>query len=165
MILLLNFASAPDAKEISQVSNDVQNSSLTKQGTVYVTGSPVLINDIENTFKPALGISIGPGIAISLIVVGLLFLAPIAAIIPLLIGGISIGIALPTMYLGIVDLGHGSITFLTPTLSILLMLGLAVDYSVLQLRRTKEERQNGKTMEKASEFLFGGLVRRYLLLA
>ena len=53
------------------------------------------------------------------------------------------------MYLGIVDLGHGSITFLTPTLSILLMLGLAVDYSVLQLRRTKEERQNGKTMEES----------------
>ena len=149
MIFLLNFAHSPDANEISAVNSDVQNSNLTKQGTIYVTGSPVLINDIQKTFQPALGISVRPGIAISLIVVGLLFLAPIAAIIPLLIGGISIGIGLPAMYIGIVDIGHGSITFLTPTLSILLMLGLAVDYSVLQLRRTREERQNGKTMEES----------------
>jgi RND superfamily putative drug exporter len=49
----------------------------------------------------------------------------------------------------VVDIGHGTVTFLTPTLTILLMLGLAVDYSVLQLRRTREERQKGKSMEES----------------
>ena len=43
----------------------------------------------------------------------------------------------------------GNITFLTPTLTILLLLGLAVDYAVLQLRRTREERQQGKSVEES----------------
>ena len=46
-------------------------------------------------------------------------------------------------------LAKGNVTFLTPTLTILLMLGLAVDYSVLQLRRTREERQQGKSIEES----------------
>ena len=45
--------------------------------------------------------------------------------------------------------GHGNLTFLTPTLTVLLMLGLAVDYSVLQLRRTREERLKGKSIEES----------------
>ncbi len=52
-------------------------------------------------------------------------------------------IALSAIYIGIVSIGKGNITFLTPTLTILLILGLAVDYAVLQLRRTREERVNG----------------------
>src|SRR5208283_4143895 len=91
----------------------------------------------------------GPGIAISLLIVGLLFLAPMAALIPVLLGGISISVALASIYEGFVKIGHGNLTFLTPTLTILLMLGLAVDYSVLQLRRTREERQKGKTLEES----------------
>ena len=33
------------------------------------------------------------------------------------------------------------------------MLGLAVDYSVLQLRRTREERQKGKSTEESVGYL------------
>ena len=98
---------------------------------------------------PALEITVGPGIAISLLIVGLLFLAPVAALIPVLLGGVSISVALASIYLSVVDIGHGNMTFLTPTLTILLMLGLAVDYAVLQLRRTREERQKGKTIEES----------------
>jgi putative drug exporter of the RND superfamily len=60
---------------------------------------------------------------------------------------LSIVIAYAGIYLEVVKLAHSQVTFLTPTLTTLLMLGLAVDYSVLQLRRTKEERVNGKSKE------------------
>ena len=127
----------------------MQNSGLQSFGTVYVTGPSVLSKDVQQAFVPALEITLGPGIAISLLIVGLLFLAPVAALIPLLLGGVSISVALAAIYVAIVDIGHGNLTFLTPTLAILLMLGLSVDYAVLQVKRTREERQQGKSIEES----------------
>ena len=149
MIIVLGFSYSPDDNTIAHVESDVRNSGLQNFGSVYVTGGPVLTKDVAKAFVPALEITIGPGIGISLLIVGLLFLSPVAALIPVLIGGVSISVALASIYAGIVDIGHGNLTFLTPTLTILLMLGLAVDYAVLQLRRTREERQKGKSMEES----------------
>ena len=149
MLIILSFSSNPDQNTIAHVESDVANSGLRDLGSVYVTGGSVLTKDIEKAFVPALEVTIGPGIAISLLIVGLLFLAPVAALIPVLLGGISVSVALAAIYSAIVKIGHGNLTFLTPTLTILLMLGLAVDYSVLQLRRTREERQKGKSIEES----------------
>jgi RND superfamily putative drug exporter len=149
MLIVLGFSSNPDDNTIAHVESDVQNSGLQNFGSVYVTGGPVLTRDVEKAFVPALEITMGPGIAISLLIVGLLFLSPVAALIPVMIGGVSVSVALASIYAGVVDIGHGNLTFLTPTLTILLMLGLAVDYAVLQLRRTREERQKGKSIEES----------------
>ena len=149
MLVFLSFSSSPDADLIAQVKSDVANSGLQNYGDVYVTGGSVLSNDFEILFLPALEITLIPGVVISLLIVGLLFLAPIAAIIPVLVGGCSIVTSLAAIYLGIVEVGHGNLTFLTPVLTILLMLGLAVDYAVLQLKRTKEERLKGKTIAES----------------
>ena len=149
MLIVLGFSSSPDDKTIAHVESDVKNSGLQNFGSVYVTGDSVLTKDVANAFLPALEITVVPGIAISLLIVGLLFLSPVAALIPVLIGGVSISVALASIYASVVDIGHGNITFLTPTLTILLMLGLAVDYAVLQLRRTREERQKGKSIEES----------------
>ena len=148
-ILILSFSSLPGATTINHVVSSVKGSVLENLGTVYVTGGPVITQDVQNVFTPALGVTLGPGVAISILIVGLLFLSPFAALIPIIMGGISIAIALPAIYFGIVVVGHGTITFLTPTLTTLLMLGLAVDYAVLQLRRTREERLNGKSLEES----------------
>ncbi len=149
MLIVLDFNSSPDQNTITKVESDIQNSGLPNFGTVYVTGGSVLTKDLEKAFVPALEITIGPGIAISLLIVGLLFFAPVAALIPVLLGGISVSVALAAIYGAIVKIGHGNLTFLTPTLTVLLMLGLAVDYSVLQLRRTREERRKGKSIEES----------------
>ena len=149
MLIVLGFSSIPDDNTIAHVKSDVQNSGLQNFGAVYVTGGPVLTHDVEKAFVPALELTVGPGIAISLLIVGLLFLSPVAALIPVLIGGVSISVALAAIYESVVKIGHGNLTFLTPTLTILLMLGLAVDYAVLQLRRTREERQKGKFIEES----------------
>ncbi len=149
MMIVLSFSSNPNDNTITHVRSIVQSSGLKDYGTVYVTGGSVLTSDVAKAFLPALEITVGPGIAISLLIVGLLFLAPMAALIPVLMGGISISVALASIYEGFVKIGHGNLSFLTPTLTILLMLGLAVDYSVLQLRRTREERLKGKSIEES----------------
>jgi RND superfamily putative drug exporter len=149
MLVVLGFSSSPSPETIAQVESDVKNSGLQGLGTIYVTGDQVLTNDVQNAFLPALTLTAGPGVLVSLLIVGLLFLAPAAALIPVLLGGVSISVALASIYIGLVKIGNGSLTFLTPTLTILLMLGLAVDYSVLQLRRTREERQQGKSIEES----------------
>jgi putative drug exporter of the RND superfamily len=149
MLIVLGFSSAPDTNTITHIESDVQNSGLQNFGAVYVTGGSVLSKDVEKAFVPALELTVGPGIAVSLIIVALLFLAPVAALIPILLGGVSISVALAAIYISVVDIGHGNLGFVTPTLTILLMLGLAVDYAVLQLKRTREERQQGKSIEES----------------
>jgi putative drug exporter of the RND superfamily len=149
MIVLYDFSFSPNSQTIASFRNDVSNSNISKVATTYVTGGNVVSDDLSKVFSPALGVTVAAGVAVSILIVGLLFFAPLAALIPLMIGGISIGIAYAAIYLGIVVLDKGTITFLTPTLTTLLMLGLSVDYSVLQLRRTKEERTNGKSKEES----------------
>lgn len=149
MLVLLNFGSNPRSDTISGVRSEVQDSQLSNIAKVYITGSPVITQDVSNVFAPALKITVAPGIGMSLLIVALLFLAPLAAFIPVLIGGISVVIAYAAIYLGFVEVAKSQPSFLTPTLTTLLMLGLAVDYSVLQLRRVREERLNGKSNEES----------------
>ncbi|MDA4135828.1 MAG: MMPL family transporter [Thaumarchaeota archaeon] len=149
MVVIYNFAVLPTDKMIAAFKSDTSGSGVPALGTYYVTGGAVLTSDISKVFGPVLEVTVVPGVLASLAIVGLLLLAPLAAIIPVMIGGIAIAISLPVIYYGVVDIGHGTLTFLTPSLTILLVLGLAVDYSVLQLRRTREERTKGNTMEES----------------
>ena len=147
MIVALGFSSPLNSGAVLSLKSDIKGSQLSTLASTYVTGRSVIVKEAEDVFIPALGQTIVPGIIVSIIIVGILFAAPLAAILPLLLGGLSIAISYATIYLGVTVVGHGKITFLTPTLTTLLMLGLAVDYSVLQLRRMKEERTNGRSKE------------------
>ena len=149
MLLVYNFDMSPTKGMIMAFKNDVTASGVPSLGTYYVTGGAVLTSDISGIFGPIVGLTVVPGVVASLAIVGILLLAPLAAIIPVLVAGIAIAVSLPVIYYGIVDIGHGTLTFLTPALTILLLLGLAVDYSVLQLRRTREERTKGNTTEES----------------
>lgn len=149
MIFELGFASTPGNSVIEQARAAVHSSALAGLGTVYVTGSTVLSLDFGNAAQPALTDSIVPGLGVSLLVAGLLFLSPVAALVPLLIGGFAIGISLGFVYGLTVKILNNQINFAVPFLMILTMLGLSVDYSVLQLRRTKEERSRGKSVEES----------------
>jgi len=149
MIVVFSLSSASSSGALAALQQDVKNSDLSSLATTYVTGGSVIAHDAADTFVPVLGVTLVPGIVVSMIIVGILFAAPLAALLPLLLGGLSIVIAYAAIYLGVVVAGGGQITFMTPTLVTLLMLGLAVDYSVLQLRRTKEERTKGRSKEES----------------
>ena len=152
MVFTLNFTSYPSSQTISLITNTTNQSQLKDLGTVYITGTPPFTQDVTNEFTPALLIIVGVGLIAALVIVGLLFLAPIAALIPLFMGGLSITIAFSAIYLALVRIGHQSLSFLTPTTTSILMLGLAIDYSVLQLRRTREERLKGRTIGESIDF-------------
>ncbi|HXY56891.1 MAG TPA: MMPL family transporter [Nitrososphaerales archaeon] len=149
MIFDLGFSSGLSNAEIAQTRSQVHSSSLASTGTLYVTGGQVIAADFEATGGPALSDSIIPGVGVSLLVAGLLFLSPVAALVPLLIGGVAIGISLGSIYGLIVYVQNSQINFAVPFLMILTMLGLAVDYSVLQLRRTREELSRGKSLQES----------------
>jgi putative drug exporter of the RND superfamily len=149
MLLLLSFSSVPSSGTINTVHRIVHSSGLASQGKVYVTGSSVLTQDLSEVAAPAIGTTTVAGGAAALVIAGLLFLAPLAAFVPLLIAGIAIAISLSVIEFVTTVIEKTTISFVTPFLTILLMLGLAVDYSVLQLRRTKEERLNGRSKEES----------------
>ena len=149
MLFELGFSSSPANSVIEQARSDVLSSGLAGMGKVYVTGGSVIALDFEDAAQPALGESIVPGLGLSLLVAGLLFLSPVAAIVPLLIGGFAIGISLGSVYGLTVLVFHSQINFAVPFLMILTVLGLSVDYSVLQLRRTREERSGGKPVQES----------------
>ena len=149
MIVVYNFLSQPNRKEIAAFQSEVEASGVGAQGSYWVTGSAVVQQDVSSVFGPVVGVTVVPGVIASIVVVGLLLLSPLAALIPVMVGGFAIAISLPLIYLGVVKIGHESLGFLTPTLTILLVLALSVDYSVLQLRRTREERLKGKSKEES----------------
>jgi len=149
MIFDLGFSSSPSDVEIKQARAQVHNSSLANVGKLYVTGGKVIADDFAAAGGPALSESVVPGVAVSLLVAGLLFLSPVAALIPLIIGGVAISISLGSIYGLIVYAQNSQINFAVPFLMILTMLGLAVDYSVLQLRRTREELSKGKSLQES----------------
>jgi RND superfamily putative drug exporter len=149
MLIILNFASSPKPDIVAHIRTDIDTTGLQNLGKVYVTGGPAVSLDLRNTLLPVLDITLLPGIILSIIIVGLLLFSLTAALIPIMMGGCSIVVSLAAIYLGIVKIGHASITFITPALTLLLLLGLAVDYAVLQIKRTKEERLSGKSIEES----------------
>ena len=89
MIVIYNFAVSPTDKMIAAFRSDVSSSSVPALGTYYVTGGAVLTSDISKVFGPVVESTVVPGVLASLAIVGLLLLAPLAAIIPVMIGGIA----------------------------------------------------------------------------
>jgi RND superfamily putative drug exporter len=151
MLFLLTFSSVPTSETIQTVRNVVHNSDLVDQEAVYVTGSPVFSQDLEDAIQPAVGTTATVGVLVSLLIACVLFLAPLAALLPLAIAGIAIVVSLAAVEFAFKVVEKVQISFITPILVILVMLGLAVDYSVLQLRRTREERLNGRSKEESVE--------------
>ncbi len=145
MLAMLSFTRSLNSSDIHNIQNVLESSSLYTEAEVYATGDSIFAEDMAEIFDTVEGMTIIAGVIMSLIIAGFLFRSPIAAIFPLLIAGVAILISYPAIYFGVVVIGQGSISFMTPMLATLLMLGLGVDYAVILLRRTREERQSGKT--------------------
>jgi RND superfamily putative drug exporter len=151
MVVILGFKSAPDTSTISAVRNSLETSNLMKSATVYVTGDAVFSEDMTQVFESAHLLTVIAGVGVSVLIAVVLFRSPIAAILPLLISGISIAISYAAIYLVVVVIGKSMISFLTPILVTLLLLGLGVDYSMILLRRMREERSQGSSKEASVE--------------
>ena len=108
----------------------------------YIAGSSALGNQIASETLDGMVRALGIGIVLSVIIVGIFFRSPLAAFLPLMIFSISAVISLSVNALIYKYIIHGSISFITPTLLLILLLGLSSDYAVYIMSRYKRELLN-----------------------
>ncbi len=108
----------------------------------YIAGSSALGNQIASETLDGMVRALSIGIVLSVIIVGIFFRSPLAAFLPLLIFSISAVISLSVNALIYKYIIHGSISFITPTLLLILLLGLSSDYVVYIMSRYKRELLN-----------------------
>ena len=122
----------------TQVQSNITNSS------VIVTGSQTLNGQINNEVTKGMIEALGIGIFLSIMIVGLYFRSIKAAFMPLFIFAFSAIISLGLNGLLYKYVLHAQISFITPTLLLLLLLGLTSDYVVYIMARYRKELASGQ---------------------
>ena len=112
----------------------------------YIAGSSALSNQLASESLSGMVRALIIGIVLSVIIVGVFFRSPVAAFLPLAVFGMSAAISISLNALLYKYILHGTISFITPTLLLILLLGLSSDYVVYimsryrkKLRRNKDE--------------------------
>lgn len=123
-------------------SNDVQ---------LYITGVSMLSYSIKQGAQRALEIIIPLGLILVFIVTLIYFRSIIAALLVLLLFGISITITFGIGYIILGKILEHKVSFVSPAIVVVLVLGLCSDYAIYLLRRYKLERLEGKSKEEAIE--------------
>ncbi|MCL4314195.1 MAG: MMPL family transporter [Candidatus Thermoplasmatota archaeon] len=120
----------------------------------YVAGSSASSAEYEQQSTSGLVTALVIGILLSVIIVGIFFRSPIAAVIPLMIFGISAVISMGLSYLIYDKLFHSEASFITPTLLLILLLGITSDYVVYIMSRYRREVRVGSEtpVENAGEW-------------
>ncbi len=128
------------ASQVDQVGNEyhLQLSPLGKTA-YYIAGSSALSNQLASESLTGMVRALVIGIVLSVIIVGVFFRSPVAAFLPLAVFGMSAAISLSLNALLYKYVLHGSISFITPTLLLILLLGLSSDDVVYIMSRYRKE--------------------------
>ena len=105
----------------------------------YLAGSSALSNQLASESLAGMVRALVIGIVLSVIIVGVFFRSPVAAFLPLAVFGMSAAISISLNALLYKYVIHGSISFITPTLLLILLLGLSSDYVVYIMSRYRRE--------------------------
>jgi len=123
-------------------------------GVYYTAGTDVLDQQIEQEVMTGLVRALIIGIVLSILIVGLFFRSPVAAFLPfslfLMSSIISFGLN-DLLYRYIL---HSTVSFVTPTLLLILLLGLTSDYVVYIMSRYRRElyRNGGDPIPESSKW-------------
>lgn len=109
----------------------------------YMAGSSALSNQLASESLSGMVKALVIGIVLSVIIVGIFFRSPVAAFLPLAVFGMSAAISLSLNALLYKYILHASISFITPTLLLILLLGLSSDYVVYIMARYRKELRKG----------------------
>ena len=109
----------------------------------YVAGSSALSNQLAQESLNGMIRALLIGIVLSVIIVGVFFRAPIAAILPLTIFGVSAEVSMSLNGIIYKYILHTTVSFITPTLLLILLLGLTSDYVVYIMARYRRELRGG----------------------
>ena len=105
----------------------------------YLAGSSALSTQLASESLSGMVKALVIGIVLSVIIVGVFFRSPVAAFLPLAVFGMSAAISISLNALLYKYVIHGSISFITPTLLLILLLGLSSDYVVYIMSRYRRE--------------------------
>ncbi|MCL4341800.1 MAG: MMPL family transporter [Candidatus Thermoplasmatota archaeon] len=109
----------------------------------YLAGSSALSNQLGTESLNGMVRALIIGIVLSVIIVGIFFQSPLAAFLPLLIFGVAAETSMAVNGLIYKYLLHSTVSFITPTLLLILLLGLASDYVVYIMARYRREIKSG----------------------
>ncbi|MCL5881641.1 MAG: MMPL family transporter [Candidatus Thermoplasmatota archaeon] len=109
----------------------------------YLAGSSALSSQLGSESISGMERALFIGIVLSVIIVGVFFLSPVAAFLPLMIFGVSAEVSMALNGLLYKYILHGTVSFITPTLLLILLLGLASDYVVYIMSRYRREIRSG----------------------
>lgn len=143
-IFILNFKSSISIGTYNTIVDLVNNESKQITGSSFYFSSDVAQNlQTGSQFNQGLVTALAIGIALSILIVGLFFRSPVAAFVPLLMFMFSAVISMG--FNGIIDkyVIRSTISFITPTLLLILLLGLTSDYMVYIMARYRREVMKG----------------------
>ncbi|KAA8922221.1 MMPL family transporter [Thermoplasma sp.] len=123
-------------------------------GIYYTAGTDVLSQQIEQEVMTGLVRALIIGIVLSILIVGLFFRSPVAAFLPF-----GLFVMSSIISFGLNDLLyryalHATVSFVTPTLLLILLLGLTSDYVVYIMSRYRRElyRNGGDPIPESSKW-------------
>lgn len=126
--------------KITEISNNYSRSAL-PNSQYYVAGSGALEQQLSNEILNGMIRALAIGITLSIIIVGLFFRSPVAAFIPLAVFGFSTVLSMGINGILYKYVFNASISFITPTLLLILILGLTSDYVVYIMSRYRQEKR------------------------
>ncbi len=140
VITILLTSSNLSADQVNQIGNEY-HAQITPLGktSYYIAGASALSNQLASESLSGMVRALIIGIVLSVIIVGVFFRSPIAAFLPLAVFGMSAAISISLNALLYKYILHGSISFITPTLLLILLLGLSSDYVVYIMARYRKE--------------------------
>lgn len=116
----------------------------------YIAGSAALGNQLAEESLTGMVRALIIGIVLSVIIVGVFFRSPVAAFLPLAVFGMSAAISISINALIYKYILHSTISFITPTLLLILLLGLSSDYVVYIMSRYRKELRYNKNDASAA---------------
>jgi putative drug exporter of the RND superfamily len=131
-----------DEDELISVLEELKQTAVdNKDGTISVTGEPIMVEDLNRASQQDLAKAEMIGLPIALLVLVLAFGGLVAASIPLIIGVSSILVSM-----GVVYFFHHFVDLSIFILNIIPMIGLAlsIDFALLFINRYKEEIKSNK---------------------
>jgi RND superfamily putative drug exporter len=145
-IIIASFSDNVSQSVIDHINTITSNYTNSIPNSKYlVAGSSALDNQLAGESLNGMIKALIIGIILSVIIIGLFFRSPIAAFIPLTIFGFSAVISMGINGLIYKYILHTTVSFITPTLLLILILGLTSDYIVYIMARYRQEmRRNSR---------------------
>ncbi len=145
-VMVISTSSDLTSKQSDAVSSFMQRSLSGIAGSrYYITGSQQQSKQLSSSTLTGMVRALIIGIVLSVIIVGLYFRSVTAAFLPLLMFAVSAVSAFSVNALLYKYVLHSTVSFITPTLLLILLLGLSSDYVVYIMSRFRRELRNGNS--------------------